>query len=61
MLIGFKFIFKTVVTIKALQNIKYNSTSNPSKQAVITTKVFGVIITLIGVYFIGAAVLALIS
>ncbi|MFO7969452.1 MAG: hypothetical protein ACQERX_04195 [Bacillota bacterium] len=60
-LIGFKFLFKTVVTIQALQNIKYNSSGNPSKQAIITTKVFGVIIILIGAYFIGAAILALIS
>ncbi|MCF7924226.1 MAG: hypothetical protein K9L64_03860 [Candidatus Izimaplasma sp.] len=60
-LIGFKFTFKTVTTIKALQNIKYKSSSTPSKQAVITTKIFGVILFLIGGYFIGAAISALVS
>ncbi len=60
-LIGFKFLTKPEQTIKRMQEIKYKSSSQPAKQAVITTRVLGVILLLIGIYFIGLGINVLIN
>ncbi|QWC00512.1 hypothetical protein KHQ88_02785 [Mycoplasmatota bacterium] len=60
-LIGFKFLFKPDPTIRRLQDMKYKSSSTPSKQAIMMTRIFGVILMIIGLYFIGVGINILIS
>jgi uncharacterized membrane protein YfcA len=60
-LIGFKFLFKADKTIRRLQDMKYKSSSTPSNKAVIMTRIFGAILILIGIYFIGVGINILVS
>lgn len=59
--IGYHFLTNPHKTIKRLQEMKYQTSSEPSRQAVITTRVFGVILILIGIYFVGVGINFLIN
>lgn len=60
-LIGFRFIFKTEQTIKRLQEMKYKGSSQPTSQAILMTRIFGVILAIIGLYFIGIGISIMIN
>jgi hypothetical protein len=60
-LIGFRFTFKAESTIKRLQEMKYKGSSQPTKQAIIMTRIFGVILIIIGIYFIGIGINVLVN
>jgi uncharacterized membrane protein YfcA len=51
-LIGYKFTFQTRKIIRRFQEMKYNSSSEPNKQARVMTKIFGVTLMIIGIYFV---------
>lgn len=61
LLIGTKFMFSPEKTIRSLQEMKYKSSSQPAKQAVIMTRIFGIALILTGIYFIGVGINVLIS
>lgn len=61
MLIGYRFLFRTTQTIKRLQEMKFNASSEPEKKAINMTRIFGVVLLLIGLYFIGLGVTLLIN
>lgn len=46
--------------IQAMQNYKYKSTSEPQKNAIVLTRIIGIVIMLIGVYYTTFAILAII-
>jgi|GEM_PF-2184735 len=60
-LIGFRFLFHTEKSIRRFQEMKYQASSQPKKQALLMTRIFGVILLLIGIYFIGVGINLLIS
>lgn len=59
--VGFKFLIQPRRTIRRLQEMKYQSSSEPTRQAVLITRVFGVILMFIGIYFIGVGINFLIN
>lgn len=59
--VGFKFITRPERSIRRLQEMKYQTSGEPSKQAIITTRVFGLILIIIGIYFIGVGINFLIN
>lgn len=59
--IAYKFLFNTEKTIRALQELKYKSSSQPNPKAIILTRVFAVILLLIGIYFIGLGISSLMN
>jgi hypothetical protein len=60
-LIGYKFAFRAESTIKRLQEMKYKESNQPTKQAIIMTRIFGVILLIIGIYFIGIGIIILLN
>ncbi|HKL47050.1 MAG TPA: hypothetical protein VJ878_00140 [Candidatus Izemoplasmatales bacterium] len=60
-LVGFRFMFKAEKTIRRLQEMKYKGSSQPTKQAIFMTRIFGVILFLIGIYFIGVGINVIIN
>jgi len=60
-LIGYKFLFKPEKTIRGLQYMKYKSSSEPANRAVLITRIFGVILIIVGIYFIGVGINILVS
>lgn len=59
--IGFKFLISPVGVIRRLQEMKYRTSSQPSKQAILMTRVFGLILIIIAIYFIGVGINFLIN
>jgi uncharacterized membrane protein YfcA len=59
--VGIRFLFKPDKTIRRLQEMKYQTSSQPKKQAIMITRIFGVVLILIGIYFIGVGINFLIS
>lgn len=59
--VGFRFFIKPKRTIRRLQEMKYQTSSEPTRQAIVITRVFGVILMIIGIYFIGVGINFLIS
>lgn len=58
--VGVMFIAKPRRTIQTLQTRRYGSPGEPKSQQILMTRIFGVIITLIGLYFLGIVVVSFI-
>ena len=58
--IGLVFCFKPRKAIQSVQRIKYKSTSEPRKVEVTVSIIFGVILSLIGVYYLTIVILSII-
>lgn len=59
--VGVKFLIQPTKTIRRLQEMKYHTSSQPQRQAIIITRVFGLVLIVIGIYFIGVGINFLIS
>lgn len=57
---GARFIFKPRNMIQALQRIKYKETGEPRQNEITFSIIVGVILTLIGLYYLGVIIVSII-
>lgn len=59
--IGFRFLFRSKQIIQGIQKYKYDRVAPPRKEEIIFSRIIGVLVMLLGAYFIFIASLALAS
>lgn len=59
--VGFKFLFQSSKMIQGIQKIKYKQSQKPRKQELIFTRIIGVILILIGLYYSGVIILSFLA
>ncbi|MDD4184330.1 MAG: hypothetical protein WC251_05160 [Candidatus Izemoplasmatales bacterium] len=57
--LGFRFLFRSKQIIQGIQKYKYNQTATPRKQEILFSRIIGVLLFLLGIYFTTVAVLSL--
>ena len=58
--IGFVFMFKPKKAIQSLQKIKYKNTGDPKKNEINFSIIIGILLTLIGVYYLAMDIVSII-
>ena len=59
--VGIRFLFFPTKIINGIQRYKYKTTATPRKQEIIMTRIIGVLLSLIGLYYSTLAISSLIE
>jgi len=57
--VGVRFLFYSTKVIQGIQKYKFKTTSTPKKQELIFSKIIGVLLLLMGLYYMGIAIVSL--
>lgn len=56
LVVGLRFFFVPERIIRGIQQYKFKTTAKPRKQEILFSKIIGVLLTLIGLYFLGVSI-----